>query len=138
MLFSIVMSEYIYYNMSGGAFDMNYTRDEFIEALKLPRVPDMLFDSFESDMAEFDKSDLAFIEDAYIDMLQQKYAPFTDTLKFVYESAKAVRESELASRHAFILMRALGRCKEGEYIRLPDSALSDIAVEMAPFFALLA
>lgn len=122
---------------------MKYTRESFIQKIGLKNPPDAFGTDFEYDFEQFEKSGTYFLEESFLDEVQQKYGFFPTKFDFVKKSAKLIRENETASLYAYLLERMLARRERNTYCKLFETKITqdeeyDLALEMAPFFALTA
>ena len=95
---------------------MYSSKEKFIEALGVSTMPELFGARFEETMREYEEKGVFFLEESYIDSLQDKYNLFPEKYDFVKKSAKRVRENDLLARYSLLLEHMLRDKNDNELI----------------------
>ena len=118
------------------------TMQDLLDTLGVSTLPAQFEACFEASAAAYEKSGVPFLQDAFLDMLQDKWEIFHEKWDFVKKSAKRVRKSDFFARFSLLLYHALENRGE-ELMRLCEiprfaDPEAQVDLEMATFFAFLA
>ena len=122
---------------------MYKTREEFISALGVSKMPELFGARFDESMALYDRDGVFFLEDEFIAKLQEKYNIFKEKYDFVIASAKRVRENEFLARYSLLLYHMLCDKDPDALLYLKEAPKAEeeplkTDYEMAAFFTHLA
>lgn len=122
---------------------MYKSREEFISALGVSKMPELFGARFDETMAQYEREGVFFLEDRFIADIQKKYNIFKEKYDFVMSSAKRVRENEFLARYSLLLYHMLCDKESDALLYLkeaPKAAEEPLKTdyEMAAFFTHLA
>ncbi len=121
---------------------MYKTREEFIEALGVTEMPTLFGARFEETMAEYEKNGVFYLQDAFLEELQNTYRIFDEKYDYVKSALKRVRSNAFVAQFSLLLHHMLLDNQHNGEIYLKKFPYGDgtnpADYEMAALFAELA
>lgn len=116
--------------------------EELIAALGGQEMPEDFSTDFLATVVEFETHGAPYLEESYLNEIENEFHIFDDKLEFVRDAQRLVRENETAALYSLIAKKMIDRASGGKHPTLPDLTNvpeSDaLAYEMAPYFATFA